>query len=167
VDNIRVLKHLEAVEGYLALGMTGDALAEAEAALAEAPGAEGCLRAKAAVLMAMKRYADAAVCFRELLGVNPESVDGWIHLAYCERRTASLAAAVETLQHALALDPAHGLANFNMACYRAVQGLHAEALRLLARAVRKDPIFRKLAREEPDFESLRGLPEFQELVSES
>jgi tetratricopeptide (TPR) repeat protein len=167
VDKLRILKHLEAIEGYMALGMTEDALAEANAALADDPGAEPCLRAKASVLMTTKRYAEAEACFRELLSVNPRSVDGWIHLAYCERRTTSLEAAVETLQRALKLDPAHGLANFNMACYRAVQGLHAEALRLLARAVKKDAGFRKLARKETDFDSIRALPEFKELAGES
>ncbi len=166
MDKLRIVKHLEAIEGYLALGMNDDALAEAEAALAEAPGTEPCLRAKSSVLMTMKRYAEAEACFRELLNVNPRSVDGWIHLAYCERRTTSLEAAVTSLQHALKLDPAHGLANFNMACYRAVQWLHAEALRLLARAVRKDAGFRKLARKETDFDSIRALPEFQQLAGE-
>jgi tetratricopeptide (TPR) repeat protein len=149
------------------LGMNAEALAEAEAALAEAPGAEPCLRAKASVLMEMRRYAEAESCLRELLNANARSVDGWIHLAYCQRRTTSLEAAVTSLQHALNLDAAHGLATFNMACYRAVQGLHVEALRLLAKAVRRDAMFRKLAREEKDFESLRGLAEFQELVGES
>lgn len=167
MDKLRILKHLEAIEGYMTLGMNDDALAEAEAALAEAPRAEPCLRAKASVLMAMKRHAEAEACFRGLLAVNAKSVDGWIHLAYCERRTTSLDAAVKTLQQALNLDPAHGLANFNMACYRAVQGLHAEALRLLAGAVKKDAGFRKLAREEKDFDNIRALPEFQDLVSES
>ena len=167
MDKIRLVKHLEAVEGYLTLGMTEDALAEANAALAEAPDAEPCLLAKASVLLTMKRYAEAEGRFTELLAVNARSVDGWIHLAYCQRRTTSLDAAAKTLQHALTLDPAHGLANFNMACYRAVQGLHADALRLLAKAVKKDAGFRKLAQEESDFDSIRALPEFQELASES
>ncbi|MBI5395304.1 MAG: hypothetical protein HZA91_08425 [Verrucomicrobia bacterium] len=161
------MKHLEAIEGYLSLGMTNDALAEAEAALAEAPDAEPCLHAKASILLTLKRHAEAEAWFAKLLEVNTRSVDGWIHLAYCRRRTKSLDAATETLQRALKLDPGHGLANFNMACYRAVQGLHAEALRLLAKAVAKDAGFRKLARDEADFESIRTLAEFRAMVSES
>lgn len=167
MDTLRILKHLDSIEGYMALGMNDDALAEAEAALAEAPDAEPCLRAKASVLMSLKRHAEAEACFRQLLQVNARNVDGWIHLAYCERRTTSLDAAVKTLQQALNLDPAHGLANFNMACYRALQGLHTEALMSLSKAVRKDAAFRKLAREEADFDSIREMAEFQELTSES
>jgi tetratricopeptide (TPR) repeat protein len=166
VDNVRVLKHLEAIEGYLTLGMTEDALAEADAVLAEAPQVEAALRAKAFVLLTLKRYAEAQQWFERLVAVNHRHVEGWIHLAYCRRRTTSLEAAVAALQHALDLDGGHALANFNMACYRALQGRHNEALKLLRKAIEKDASYRAMARMEKDFDSVRGLAKFEEMVGE-
>ncbi|MCX7826070.1 MAG: tetratricopeptide repeat protein [Verrucomicrobiae bacterium] len=167
MDKIRLIKHLEAIEGYTALGMAEDALAEADAALAEAPEAEVCLRAKAFLLLSLKRYAEAAPWFEKLLAANPRNVEAWIHLAYCRRRTTSLDAAIETLQCALRLDAGHPLANYNMACYCALKGRTEEALRLLKKAIRKDPAYRELARGEADFDSIRALPEFCSLIGGS
>lgn len=167
VDDVDIQKHLEAAEGYAALGMHDDALAEVDALLARRPDCEDGISAKAFVLLSARRYPDAELWLEKLLAVRPKNVDGWIHLAYCRRRTKSLEAAVETLERALSLRANHPLANYNMACYRAVQGRHEEALRLLDKAIRKDAAYRRLACEEEDFNSMRRLPEFLSLVGQS
>lgn len=167
MDSVNIRQHLESVEGYLALGMHDDALAEVDAVLARQPGCAVSINARALVLLSARRYADAEVWLEKLLAVQPKSVDGWIHLAYCRRRTKSLDAAIEALEGALRLRADHPLANYNMACYRAVQGRHAEALRLLGNAIRKDAVYRQLACEEKDFDSIRKLPEFLSLVGQS
>jgi len=71
------------------------------------------------------------------------------------------------LEHAQRLRADHPLANYNMACYRAVQGQHEEALRLLEKAVRKEAAYRQLACEEEDFASIRRLPKFLSLTGQS
>lgn len=167
MDDVEIRKHLEAAEGYLALGMHDDALVEADAVLAQQPGCEDGIGAKAFILLCARRYAEAESWFEKLLAVRPKNADDWIHLAYCRRRTKSLEAAIEALEHAQRLRVDHPLANYNMACYRAVQGRHAEALRLLEKAVKKDAAYRRLACEEKDFDSLRPLPGFQLLVAQS
>ncbi len=167
MDDVEIRKHLEAAEGYLALGMHDDALAEVNAVLAQQPGCEDGINAKAFVLLCAHRYADAEIWFEKLLAVRPKNVDGWIHLAYCRRRTKSLASAIEALEHAQRLRGDHPLANYNMACYYAVQGWHEEALRLLEKAVSKDPGYRRLAGEEKDFDGLRALPAFRSLVQQA
>lgn len=167
MDEITIQKRLESAEGYLALGMHADALAELDAALAQQPDCGDAVSARAFVLLGAQRYPEAESWFRKLLVLRPADANGWIHLAYCRRRTRSLEAAVETLEQALRLRADHPLANYNMACYRAVQGRHAEALRLLENAIRKDAAYRRLATEERDLESLRPLPGFQSLVGQS
>lgn len=160
-------KRLESAEGYLALGMHDDALAELDAALAQQPDSVEAVAARAFALLTTLRYVEAETGFKKLLALRPENVDGWIHLAYCRRRTQSLEAAVKALEQALRLRGDHPLANYNMACYRAVEGHHAEALRLLENAIRKDPTYARLAHEEEDFESMKRLPGFQSLVGQS
>ncbi|MBI5686192.1 MAG: tetratricopeptide repeat protein [Verrucomicrobia bacterium] len=167
MDDIEIRKHLEAAEGYVTLGMNEDALAEADAVLAQQPGCEDAINARAFILLGAHRYADAEVWLEKLLAVQPKNVDGWIHLAYCRRRTKSLDAAVEALETAMRLRADHPLANYNMACYRAVQGRHEEALRLLATAIRKDAAYCRLACEEEDFNNIRNLPEFLSLTGQS
>lgn len=167
VDNIEIRKHLEAAEGYAALGMHDDALAEVDALLAQQPDHEDGISARAFILLCAHRYADAEPWFEKLLAAQPKNVDGWIQLAYCRRRTKSLDAAIEALEHARRLRADHPLANYNMACYRAVQGQHEEALRLLEKAVRKEAAYRRLACEEEDFNSMRRLPEFLSLTGQS
>ena len=162
-----LFKLLRNVEGFLELGMHEDAIAELDAALAEHPGHEPILHSKAISLLSIPRYADAEACFQKLLEVNAKNIEGWIHLAYCRRRTTSLDAAVSALQRALDLDASHPMANYNMACYRALQGKHAEALRLLEKAIQKDPCYGQLARAESDFDSIRSLPSFQSLLGGS
>ena len=164
MDDVEFHKHLTAAEGYLTLGMHDDALAEVDAVLAAKPASEAGISAKAFILLSAGRYAGAELWWEQLLAVQPDNVDGWIHLAYCRRRTKSLEAASETLEHALQLCAGHPLANYNMACYRAMQDRPAEALRLLEKAVLKDAAYRQLARDESDFDSLRRLPEFLSLT---
>lgn len=162
-----IQKHLVAAEGYVALGMHDDALAEVDAVLAQQPCCVAAITARAYILLSIRRYADAEAWLEKLLSIRPNEVEGWIHLAYCRRRTESLVVAVETLETALRLSTHHPLANYNMACYRAVEGRHKEALRLLAVAIGKDAVYRRLACEEQDFNGIRHLPEFLSLTGQS
>ncbi len=164
VDDIAPPKRIESAEGYLALGMHAEALAEVDAALAQQPNFEEAVSSKAHILLCAKRYREAEEWFIKLLFLRPANADGWIHLAYCRRRTRSLEAAVDALEQALRLRADHPLANYNMACYRAVQGWHGEALRFLEKAIRKDASYGRLACEEEDFKSMKRLPAFQSLV---
>lgn len=167
VDPIGIQKRLETAEGYAELGMHDDALTEVDALLEEHPGCEDAVNAKAFILLGARRYVEAEPWFVKLLAVQPKNVNGWIHLAYCRRRTKSLESAIEALEHARRLRADHPLANYNMACYCAVQGHHEEALRLLEAAICKDAAYRGLACKETDFDSMRHLPRFLSLVNRS
>jgi tetratricopeptide (TPR) repeat protein len=163
--NLEVQRHVEYAAGYLELRMFTDALREADAALAIAPEDPHALAAKSAVLWEQNRLAELEPFMAKLAELNPSNAGLWINLAYVRRRTQSLEAAVQTLQRAFEANPRNALAHFNMACYRAVQQRTKEALTLLRNAIYLDPKLRELARAEKDFEPLRQLPEFQQLVA--
>jgi tetratricopeptide (TPR) repeat protein len=163
--NHDVQKHIEYASGYLDLKMFEEAMQEADAAVALAPTDEHALAIKSAVLWQQNRLLEAEPFVAKLAEIKPDDSGIWINLAYIRRRTQSLDAAVETLQRAFDANPRSALAHFNMACYRAVQNQPAEALTLLRNALALDPKLRSLARAERDFDSLRELPEFRQILS--
>jgi tetratricopeptide (TPR) repeat protein len=159
-----VQKHIEYASGFLDLKMFAEALAEADAALALSPGLLQAIAIKAAVLWEQNRLPETEPLLARLAEIHPNDTGLWINLAYIRRRTQSVDAAVETLQHAFNANPRDPLAHFNMACYRAAQHRTEEALELLRNAIRFDPKLRLLARAEHDFDDLRELPAFRSLV---
>jgi tetratricopeptide (TPR) repeat protein len=163
--NPKVQKHVEFASGYLDLKMFADALREADLALGLAPNDPHALAVKSAILWEENRLSELEPYMAKLAELNPRNPGLWINLAYVRRRTQSLDAAVETLQRAFAANPQDALAHFNMACYRAVQARPQEALILLRNALHLDPKLRDLARAEKDFDAIRDLPEFQQLLT--
>lgn len=163
---VQVQKHLEYASGFLDLKMFADALREADAALSLEPNQPRAIAMKSAVLWHANRLSEAEPFIARLAELNPRDSTIWINLAYIRRRTQSLDAAVDTLHHAFVANPHDALAHFNMACYRAVQKRVEEALDLLRQALDIDPKLKVLARAEPDFQTLRELPVFQQLVGD-
>jgi tetratricopeptide (TPR) repeat protein len=160
-----VQKHVEYASGFLELKMFEDAMREADLALALEPDQPQAVAIKSAVLWHTNRLTEAEPFVAKLAEMNPRDSGVWINLAYIRRRTHSLDAAVETLQHAFAANPRDALAHFNIACYRAVQQRTQEALELLRHALDLDPKLKTLAKAERDFDQLRETPEFQKLVN--
>ena len=160
-----VQKHIEYASGYLDLKMFDDALHEADLALALAPHNLQSLAIKSAILWEQNRLTEAEPFMAELAAMNPRNTGLWINLAYIRRRTQSVEEAAATLQQVFTANPRDALANFNLACYRAVQNRPSEALELLRNALDLDPKLRMLAKAEEDFKSIRALPEFQKLIT--
>ena len=159
-----VQKHVEYASGYLDLGMYDDAVREADIALTLSPNLSAAIKIKSDALWQANRLSEAEPFFARLAELNPRDPGIWINLAYIRRRTQSLDAAVDTLQHAFEVDPRDALAHYNMACYRAVQRRPDEAIELLRNAFHLDPKLRVLAKVEPDFADLRGTSAFEQLL---
>src|SRR5437870_3745748 len=159
-----IQRHIEYASGYLDLKMLEEALREAEAALALEPEQPQAIAMKSAILWHQNRLNEAEPFVARLAEMNPRDSGIWINLAFIRRRTQSIDAAVETLQHAFAANPRNALAHFNMACYRAVQHRTQEALEMLRHALDLDPKLKTLAKAEHDFDQMRETPEFQKLI---
>jgi len=162
---VEIQKHIEYASGYLDLKMFDEALREADVALALAPSEPHALGIKSAILWEQNRLKEAEPFMAQLAELNPHNTGLWINLAYIRRRTQSVEAAAATLQRAFHANPRDALANFNMACYRAVQNRPEEALELLRDALQIDPKLRAMAKAEADFQTLRGLPAFEKLLT--
>jgi quercetin dioxygenase-like cupin family protein len=65
----------------------------------------------------------------------------------------------------VAENPGEGMALFNLACCESRLAKTDEALEHLARAIEADGRFAELAREDEDFEELRGEPRFKKLTA--
>jgi len=160
-----VQKHIEYASGYLDLKMYDDAMQEADMALALTPDLPQAIAIKSDVLCQVNRLSEAEQFMAQLAELSPRDSAIWINLAYIRRRTQSIDAAVDTLQRAFDANPQDALANYNMACYRAVQHRPEEAIELLKNALHLDPKLKALARAEPDFVGLREVPAFQKLFA--
>ena len=67
----------------------------------------------------------------------------------------------------MAVDNDEPLVRYNLACYHSVAGDKRHALAYLEQALALDPSCRSLIDHEPDFDSLRGDPEFQAICEGS
>ncbi len=118
-------------------------------------------------LRALERYADAIVPLRKVADLEPENVQVWVALGWCHKRTGRIDLAIEALETALAADNDEPLIRYNLACYHSVAGDKRHSLAYLEQALALDPEYRLLIDHEPDFDSLRGDPEFQAICEGS
>ncbi len=86
-------------------------------------------------------------------------------LGWCYKRTNRLAQAIDSLERALRENPDTALLRYNLACYWTLAGSTAKALDALATALEQEPELRALIADEPDFDRLRGHPEFDRLAT--
>lgn len=161
---VNIQRCLEHAQGYLQLKMYDDALAAVAGVLAVAPNHLDALYWKGLIYLDQGKLQDAEGPFRRLVELDPEQAHVYVHLAWIYRRTVSLERAVEAIQRALQLNPKLPIALYNLACYRAVQGQSDQALKLLEEAVSVSKEYRKLARTDPDFDSVRQTEAFRKLI---
>jgi|SRR5438034_4949469 len=81
---------------------------------------------------------------------------------YREERYAE---AAEVLRDGLAVHPEHAGMHYNLACFASLAGEEDDAFSHLRRAVELHPQFRDAAREDTDFDPVRGDPRFEEALA--
>ncbi|MGA2256343.1 MAG: tetratricopeptide repeat protein [Thermoguttaceae bacterium] len=184
-DRIRRMKLQHQAEGYLELGLPQQALqvlgrlgaaASADCAngVGGANGAGGAnsadvrtLYLQGEALRSLERYGDAIVPLRKVAELEPENVQVLLALGWCHKRTGRIDLAIEALETALAADNDEPLIRYNLACYHSVVGDKRNALAYLEQALVLDPNYRLLIDHEPDFDPLRGDPDFQAICDGS
>jgi tetratricopeptide (TPR) repeat protein len=163
----RIRKKLHEAEGYLELDLPGHAL-EILDATAEWPGYqfEGCL-IKGEALRRLDRHREAIQPLEIAAGLRPSDSRVALALGWCYKRTNRLAQAIDALDRARRHDPDNALLHYNLACYWSLAGQASKALNELNAALELEADLKKLIAEEPDFQKLRGNPEFDRLVMRS
>ena len=96
--------------------------------------------------------------------LRPSDVRVAIALGWCYKRTHRLAQAIDALQRAERDNPDDDLLHYNLACYWSLAGNASKALDCLAMALELNAELRNLIPDEPDFDKLRGNPEFERLT---
>jgi len=101
------------------------------------------------------------------LRYDPNSVHALIEKARALKRLGKVQEALATIEEAVRLRPHEPKSLYNRACYKSILKMNpTQILEDLKEAFKSDPTIRKDAQQDPDFESIRDLPEFKKLVAE-
>ncbi|MDO4550059.1 MAG: hypothetical protein Q4C96_02265 [Planctomycetia bacterium] len=166
-NTIRARKIALRVEGYLELGMPEHALSEIQKASQEhLLFNPHMLYLEGEALWQLKRYRDALYPLGQAALLEPAEVRVWILIGKCQKRIGRCDLAIESLENALYLQPNSPLILYNLSIYLALSERKEESVRILARAICLDPKYRQHARTEKDFEGIRNMQEFKNLMNE-
>lgn len=110
---------LSAALGWIELGNPTEALAELERVTPENQDHPGVLELRWAALAELKRWTHAFAAASDLVRLNPNRVNGWLHRAYALRRMpgGGLQAAWDALLPAAERFKQEPVVAFNLACY--------------------------------------------------
>lgn len=154
-------RHLEAAEGYLALGMPDHAIAELDARNRRLPDDARAHALRAEALRGRGEHAAAVAEFEQSLLLGEPTLPVLLGFAWCLKRTDSLDRAIAVMERAYERHSDEPIVMYNLACYHALQGDKDTALSWLGRAIRREQSLRDLVADERDFDPIRGDPDFQ------
>jgi tetratricopeptide (TPR) repeat protein len=161
-----IKRQLDEAEGYLMLNLPRKAIEilERRADWATMQFEASLLIGEA--LRALERYREALKPLEVAAALRPASIDVALALGWCYKRTQRLAQAIDSLERAARYntkDP-QPLLHYNLACYWCLAGHASKALDELTVALDLEPELRSRIPDEPDFDTLRGNPEFERLT---
>lgn len=163
----RIRRKLHQAEGYLELDLPGHSLEILDSGT-EWPGLqfEACL-IKGEALRRLDRHRDAIQPLEIAANLRPGDSRVALALGWCYKRTNRLAQAIDALDRARTHDPENALLHYNLACYWSLAGQADRALDALNTAIELEGELKRLIADEPDFQRLRGNPDFDRLVNSS
>ena len=160
----RIRRQLGEAEGYLMLELPGRALEILERRTDWATMQFEASLLSGEALRSLGRCRDALKPLEVAASLRPGHIGVAMALGWCYKRTNRLAQAIDALERAGRENPDEALLRYNLACYWSLAGDAPKAIDELASALRLDSDLRKLIAEEPDFDAIRGHPEFERLV---
>ena len=98
--------------------------------------------------------------------MRPDDIGVALALGWCYKRTHKLAQAIDSLERACRHNPREPLLHYNLACYWSIAGQVNKAIAELAVALELQPDLRRRIADEADFNSLRGLADFDRLTAD-
>jgi len=160
----RIVRRLDAAEGYLLLDLPERALEILRADLEWATMQFEASFLTGEALRALGQYRDALRPLEQAAALKPGHVGVAIALGWCYKRTHRLAQAIDALERAGRDTPNEPLLHYNLACYWSLAGNTPKALDELGLALDLEPDLRARVSGETDFDSIRGNPDFERLV---
>jgi tetratricopeptide (TPR) repeat protein len=157
--------HLNLGLTYSDQGKTEEARAELEAAVALDAKDPFPRHELAALLMDESDYRGAIALLKEVVRLEPDGFEAHLDLGICYAQKGFYAEAERAYGRARELNPDDLLLGYNMAALYALWGKPEPSLEALRRALNADPTkVRGWLAADPMFDSLRGRPEFEDLV---
>lgn len=145
---------LQATDGYLFLGLPGEALHELDGiALIERTQAVA-LRARVRVLLHLKRWEDADRLSSKGSEVYPDENEFMVQRAFALQQMKRRDEAVQVLLTAPEWIRRTGILHYNLACYEAQLGNLNAARKCICTAIEMNASFKKNARTDPDLQRL-------------
>ena len=111
-----------------------------------------------------KKYAEAAAKFEEAIELRSDAVASMMSLGNCYLRLGRNGDALARFLAATRTDPSFGPAHYNLAAFYAVTGDATNALKSLEKACTLDSRAKRSAKTEPDFATIKELPEFKRIT---
>jgi tetratricopeptide (TPR) repeat protein len=163
ISSDRLRKQLDEAEGYLMLELPRRSLdiIDSRPEWREMQFEASFLKGEA--LRGLKRYREAIRPLELAASLRPDDTRIALALGWCYKRTNRLAQAIDSLARAAQHHPDEPLLQYNLACYWSLAGNASKALEALATALQIEPELRSLIAGESDFDTLRGMPEFEHL----
>lgn len=143
---------MDAVRGYLELGLLDEAHEEIEQLPPSEKASVQVLRLRATIYSALGTWSLLREVAGFLVGTVPEDGQHWLWLAQAARKTAGLAEAANILQRAVRSHPDDAAILYSLACYNAQSGKIQEAKERLMEAIDLDPGMRLRALDDPELE---------------
>lgn len=147
-------RSLEAVRGFLALGMIADAWLELDTLPPALRSTEEVVRTRIKLHHLLKQWQRAAKLAESMARRAPENPDWWIEWAYSLRKGEQAVEARGVLWEAVQIHPGVAVIHYHLACNACALGDHAEARAVLARAIRLDANLEAAAIKEPELRAL-------------
>jgi tetratricopeptide (TPR) repeat protein len=162
----RIKRQLGEAEGYLMLNLPAKALEILEGRSDWATMQFEASSLTGQALRLLGRHRDALKPLELAASLHPGDYVVAMALGWCYKRTHRLAQAIDALGRALRHNPDVALLHYNLSCYWSLAGNPAKSLQKLSDALELDPDLRASIPNEPDFDALRGNPDFDRLAAD-
>lgn len=117
------------------------------------------------VLERLQRYPEAIESYNRALQIQPNKYESWDNRGYSLVKLGRYPEALASFDRALKIKPDHANAYYNKAFCYAAQGDIKASLTHLHRAIKLNSLYRDVAKNDPDLESVRSHQVFQRLVN--
>jgi Flp pilus assembly protein TadD len=164
ISHERIRRLLDEAEGYLMLDLPRRSLQILNRGADWSSMQFEANLLKGEALRCLELYREALKPLEIAATLRPSDPRVALALGWCYKRSNRLAQAIDSLVRALSDHPEEPLLHYNLACYWSLAGNGSKALDELSTALDLDPDLRTRIAEEPDFEHLRGNPEFDRLA---
>lgn len=181
IKQVKRRQNIKMAEGYLDLAMVLDdrwPLDQGERE-ALASRAVSCLKSiknplghkpyvlflKGQAMRVSGRLVEAINYLEQSSKLDPDNLHTYLALAWCYKRTDRLDQAIDSMRTAVELDSENPIAQYNLACYFALNRQVELALMHLSFALELNPEYRSLIPEESDFDLIRENPGFSAMAS--